>query len=81
MHQGTGGLDTVTRGISVTAEMGEQVDSRSVVSDPLRPHGLHSPWNSSGLNIGLGSLSLLQGIFPTQASKQVSHIADGFFTS
>ena len=76
MHQGIGVLDTMTRGISVTAEMGEQVDSCSVVSDPLRPHGLHSPWSSSGLNIGVGNLSLLQGIFPNQASKQVSRIAD-----
>ena len=32
----------------------------------LRPHGLYSPWNSPGQNTGLGSLSLLQGIFPTQ---------------
>ena len=28
-----------------------------------------------------GSLSLLQGIFPTQGWNQVSHIAGGFFTS
>ena len=35
-------------------------------SDPLRPHGLYSPWNFPGQNIGMGSLSLLQGIFPTQ---------------
>jgi len=28
-----------------------------------------SPWNSSGQNIGVGSLSLLQGIFPTQSSN------------
>ena len=40
--------------------------SRSVVSDSLRPHGLYSPWNSPGQNTGVGSLSLLQGIFPTQ---------------
>ena len=32
----------------------------------LQPHGLHSPWNSPGKNTGVGSLSLLQGIFPTQ---------------
>ena len=32
--------------------------------DSLRPHGLHSPWNSPGQNTGVGSLSLLQGIFP-----------------
>ena len=28
--------------------------------------GLYSPWNSPGQNTGVGSLSLLQGIFPTQ---------------
>ena len=26
----------------------------------------HGPWNSPGQNTGVGSLSLLQGIFPTQ---------------
>ena len=40
----------------------------SVVSDSLQPHGLYSPWNSQGQNTGEGSLSLLQGIFPTQGS-------------
>ena len=35
----------------------------------LWPHGLHSPWNSLGQNTGVGSLSLLQGIFPTQGSN------------
>ena len=38
----------------------------SVVSDSLRPHGLYSPQNSPDQNTGVGSLSLLQGIFPTQ---------------
>ena len=28
-----------------------------------------SPWNSPGQNIGVGSLSLLQGFFPTQQSN------------
>ena len=28
-----------------------------------------SLWNSSGQNTGVGSLSLLQGIFPTQGSN------------
>ena len=41
-------------------------ESRSLMSDSLRPHGLYSPWNSPGQNTGVGSLSLLQGIFPTQ---------------
>ena len=36
------------------------------MSDSLRPHGLYSPLNSPGQNTGVGSLSLLQGIFPTQ---------------
>ena len=44
-------------------------ESRSVVSDSLRPHGLHRPRNSLGQNTGVGSLSLLQGIFPTQGSN------------
>ena len=41
-------------------------ESCSVVSDSLWPYGLYSPWNSPGQNIGVGSLSFLQGIFPTQ---------------
>ena len=39
------------------------------MSDSLRPHGLYSLWNSPGQNTGVGSLSLLQGIFPTQGSN------------
>ena len=30
---------------------------------------LYSPWNSPGRNSGVDSLSLLQGIFPTQGSN------------
>ena len=41
-------------------------ESHSVVSNSLQPHGLYSPWNCPGQNTGVGSLSLLQGIFPTQ---------------
>ena len=41
-------------------------ESRSVVSNSLRPHGLYSPWNSPGQDTRVGNLSLLQGIFPTQ---------------
>ena len=44
-------------------------ESYPVTSDSLRPHGLYSPWNSLGQNTGVGSLSLLQGIFPTQGSN------------
>ena len=44
-------------------------ESHSVVSNSLRPHELYSPWNSPGQNTGVGSLSLLQGISPTQGSN------------
>ena len=39
------------------------------MSNSLQAHGLYSPWNSSGQNTGVGSLSLFQGIFPTQGSN------------
>ena len=40
------------------------------MSDSLRPLGLYSPWNSPGPNTGVSSLSLPQGLFPTQGSNQ-----------
>ena len=43
----------------------EESESHSVVSDSLQPHELYSPWDSPGQNSEMGSLSLLQGIFPT----------------
>ena len=43
--------------------------SRSVVSESLRPRGLYSPWNPPGPDTGVGSCSLLQGVFPTQGSN------------
>ena len=46
--------------------MKSESEGRSVVSNFLWPHGLHCPWNSPGQNAGVGRLSLLQGIFPTQ---------------
>ena len=63
-------------------------ESHSVMSDSLRPHGLYSPRNSPGQNTGVGSISFLQGIFPTQGSNpsllhckwilyQLSHQGDG----
>ena len=42
------------------------IESCSVVPNSLRPHELYSPWNSPGQNTGVGNLSFLQGIFPTQ---------------
>ena len=44
--------------------------SCSAVSDSSRPHGPYSLWNSPGQSTGVGSLSLLQGIFPTQGSNR-----------
>ena len=41
----------------------------SVASNSLPPYGLYSPWNCPGQNTGVGSLSFLQGIFPTQRSN------------
>ena len=44
-------------------------ENRSVLSGFLQPHGLYSSWNSPGQSTRVGSLSLLQGIFPTQGSN------------
>ena len=41
----------------------------SVMSNSLWRHGLYSPWNSLGQNTEVGSVSLLQGIFPTKGSN------------
>ena len=45
--------------------------SHSVRFDPLQPHGLQCPWNSPGQNTGMGTHSLLQGIFPTQECRYI----------
>ena len=47
------------------------------LSDPVD----YSPWNSPGQNTGMGSLSLLQRIFPTQGSNPNIRIAGKFFSS
>ena len=44
-------------------------ESRSVVSDSLRPRGLYSPWNSPGQNTGEGSLSPPPGDLPNPGIK------------
>ena len=49
---------------------GEWSGSCSVTSKSLRSHVLCSPRDSPGQNTGMGSLSLLQGIFPTQGSNR-----------
>ena len=47
----------------------EESESHSVMSTSLQPHKPYRPWNSPGQNTGVGTLSLLQGIFPTQGSN------------
>ena len=61
------GIQTAMRNINnFRYADGSERGSCSVVSDSLQLHGLYSLWNSPGQNIGVGSLSLLQGIFPIQ---------------
>ena len=49
-----------------------KVKSCSIMSNSLKPHGPDSQWNSTGQNTGVGSLSFLQGLFPTQGSNTCS---------
>ena len=44
-------------------------ESCLVMFDSLWTRGLYSPWSPLGHDNGVGSLSLLQGIFPTQGSN------------
>ena len=62
-------ISSQCRSFKVTGnEVKSESESHSVVSDSLQSHG-NSPWNSLGQNTGVGSLFLLQGIFPTQRSN------------
>ena len=62
-------------------------ESRSVLSNSLRPHELYSPWNSPGQTTGVGILSewvafpFSSGSSQPRDRTQVSCIAGGFFTS
>ena len=49
-------------------------ESHSVVSDPLWPHGLYSPWNYPAQNTGVGSCSLLQRIEPRSPALQADSL-------
>ena len=64
--------DKVEKNVSVVLRftfLFHESESGSVMSDTLWYNGLYSSWNSPGQNTGVGSLSLLQGIFPTQGSN------------
>ena len=53
-----------------SSQLKSESESCLVVSDSAIPiHLLCSPWNSPGQNTGVGSCSLLQGIFSTQGSN------------
>ena len=62
-------LNSLTWNIWFPLKVKSESESHSVVSGSLRPHVLYNPWNSPGQNTGVGSLSLLQGIFSTQGSN------------
>ena len=66
-HQGNANQNH--RKISLTPIRICESKSCLAVSDSLRPHGLYSSWDSPGQKTGVGGLSLLQGIFPTQGSN------------
>ena len=54
------------RGFPSGSVVKSENENRLVVSNSLQTQRLYCPWNSLGQNTGVGSLSLLQGIFPTQ---------------
>ena len=56
-------------------------ESHSAVYHSLRPHGLYSPRNCPGQNVGVGGLSLLQGVFSTQGSNPGLPHCRRFFTN
>ena len=60
--------ETVQHACHLMCQVSES-ESRLVASVSLWSHRLYSPWTSPSQNTGVGSLSLLQGIFPTQGSN------------
>ena len=63
----SGGFVTIWATREALSTVGKSESERcSVMSNSLPPHGPYSPWSSLGQNTGVGSLSFLQRIFPTQ---------------
>ena len=58
-----------------------ETESRSVMFDSLRPHGLYSPWNSPGQNTEVGSLSFSRDSSQPRDRTQVSCILGRILTS
>ena len=61
-----GSLPLASAGKPIIYTLRKENEICSVLSKYQGPHRLYSPWNSPGQNTGVGSCSLLQGIFPTQ---------------
>ena len=79
---GEGRASRGEQGSSGPTNIGARADeSRSVVSDPLRPHGLYSPGKSPGRNTGVVAFPFSRGSSHPRDRTQVSHIAGGFFTA
>ena len=62
-------INVIHKAVANTCIHIHESESRSVMSDSLRPLGLYSPWNFPGQNTEVSSLSVLQGVFPTQGSN------------
>ena len=57
------------------------IESHSVVSDSLQPHGLCRPWNSPGQILEWAATACSKGSSQPRDQTQVSCMAGGFFTS
>ena len=56
-------------------------ECRTVMSDPLRPHGLYSSWNPPGQNTGVVAYPFSSGSSRSRNRMRVSCIAGIFFTN
>ena len=59
----------ISKWFYIFSSVESESEIRSLVSDFLQPHGLYNPWTPPGQDTGVGRLSLLHRIFPTQASN------------
>ena len=55
--------------VVIQVVVGAENESLSVLSNFLQSPGLYSPWHSPSQNTGVGSLYVLQGIFPIHGSN------------
>ena len=67
--------------LSMHARRKVKVKAAQSCLDSLRPHGLYSPWNSPGQDIGVVAFLFSRGSSQPREQTQVSHIAGRFFTS